>query len=74
MRNFSIKSLLVVTGITVASLFGAALCVAVFSINDAYRAFSLYVNKEQALLSAYSEMYAQGLQMGQAIRRTSTPM
>jgi len=68
MKIHSVKSQLIFTGITVACLFGAALSVAVYSINDAYRAFSLYVNKEQALLSAYSEMYAQGLQMGQAIR------
>jgi methyl-accepting chemotaxis protein len=68
MKNLSIKTLLALTGLMIACLFSAALMVAVYSLNGAHGAFSRYVDREQALMTAYAEMYAQGLQMGQAIR------
>ena len=68
MQSLSIRSTLIVAGSLLLVLFSAAMGVAVNSISGAHQAFSHYVNQEQALLTAYGEMSAQGLQMGQAIR------
>ena len=68
MNKFSIKTLLAITSLVIVGFFSAALVVASYSINGAHGSFSRYVNNEQALLTAYAEMYAQGLQMGQAVR------
>lgn len=71
MKHLSIRAILIGTGILVLAFFVAALGTAVNSISGAHRAFSLYVNHEQALLGAYGDMYAQGLQMGQALRNVA---
>ena len=68
MPSLSIRKTLVVAGMLLLILFSVAMGVALNSISGAHQAFSHYVNQEQALLTAYSEMSAQGLQMGQAIR------
>ncbi|MEF8748911.1 MAG: methyl-accepting chemotaxis protein [Candidatus Accumulibacter propinquus] len=68
MPSLSIRKTLVVAGTLLLILFSVAMGVALNSISGAHQAFSHYVNQEQALLTAYSEMSAQGLQMGQAIR------
>lgn len=39
-----------------------------FGMQEAQRRFTGFVDHEQRLLDSYSEMYAQGLQMGQALR------
>lgn len=39
-----------------------------FGMNDTQKRFGNFIAHEQQLLSNYSEMYAQGLQMGQALR------
>jgi methyl-accepting chemotaxis protein len=39
-----------------------------YGMNDTQRRFGSFIANEQKLLDGYSEMYAQGLQMGQAVR------
>jgi methyl-accepting chemotaxis protein len=68
MKSISIRKFFIVVGILILILFSAAVSVAIKSISNAHQAFSYYVNQEQALLNAYAEMSAQGLQVGQAIR------
>ena len=68
MKSLSFRNSLIATSLLILLLFAASLSLAVKSISDAHLAFSLYINKQQAFLMAYGDMYAQGLQMGQAIR------
>jgi methyl-accepting chemotaxis protein len=53
---------------TVFLPFAIALAVAVFGISSTVDRFSEFVDEDQVELLAYTEMYAQGLQMGQALR------
>ena len=53
---------------TIFVLFGVALGVAIWSIGQTSSRFSSFVDKDQAELLAYTEMYAQGLQMATALR------
>ena len=53
---------------TIFVFFGVALAVAILSIGETAGRFSNFVDKDQAELLSYTEMYAQGLQMGQALR------
>jgi len=48
--------------------FGIALAAAISSIERTANSFSDFVDNDQSELLALSEMYAQGLQMGQALR------
>ncbi|MGB0126933.1 MAG: methyl-accepting chemotaxis protein, partial [Rhodocyclaceae bacterium] len=48
--------------------FLIALAVAVFGLSRTVDRFSSFVDQDQVELLAYTEMYAQGLQMGQALR------
>jgi len=68
MKSISIRKFFIVVGILILLLFSVAVGVAIKGISNAHQAFSFYVNQEQALLNAYAEMSAQGLQIGQAIR------
>lgn len=55
--------------IAVVVLFAAiALGSSWFGMSDVQHRFGNYMAQEQKLLDSYSEMYAQGLQMGQAVR------
>jgi len=49
-------------------LFAVALAVAISGMRDAASRFGNFVDHDQALLSQANTMYAQGLQMGQALR------
>jgi methyl-accepting chemotaxis protein len=53
---------------TVFVPFAVALAVAVLGISSTVDRFSQFVDEDQVELLAYTEMYAQGLQMGQALR------
>jgi methyl-accepting chemotaxis protein len=45
-----------------------ALCAALLQLNEVSGEFKNFIHRDQALLSGYTEMYAQGLQGGQAVR------
>ncbi|QOY95600.1 chemotaxis protein [Massilia sp. UMI-21] len=49
-------------------LFAVALAVAISGMRDASSRFGSFVDQDQAFLSEANTMYAQGLQMGQALR------
>ena len=68
MKSISIRKLFILVGILILLIFSVAFGTALYGISGAHHAFSRYVNQEQALLNAYGEMSAQGLQIGQAIR------
>jgi methyl-accepting chemotaxis protein len=48
--------------------FAIAVAVAIFGLDRTVDRFSNFVDQDQVELLAYTEMYAQGLQMGQALR------
>jgi len=52
----------------VCVFFACALGVALIGMQNAKNQFSQFLEQDQALLSASTNMYAQGLQMGQALR------
>ena len=64
--NFS--SRLFVCAAVPAALFIAALSTGLWSLVRTQDEFDRYISTEQAAASGLSEMYAQGLQMGQALR------
>ena len=68
MKHLTVRATLYGTSGIMLLLFLFALGAAILGINGAERRFGDYIQQDQALLEAYSEMYAQGLQMGQAIR------
>jgi hypothetical protein len=51
-----------------ALLYVVALITSIGSLTQTQRGFDRYINNEQAIERGLTEMYAQGLQMGQAIR------
>ena len=51
-----------------AALFVVALCVSLWGLLRTQGDFDRYIQQEQAVASGLNEMYAQGLQMGQALR------
>ena len=68
MKQFSVRVSLLGASALVLVVFMAALGVAVSGLNQAQSRLSIYLKQDQVLLESFSEMYAQGLQMGQAIR------
>ncbi|MFZ5483116.1 MAG: PAS domain-containing protein, partial [Pseudomonadota bacterium] len=53
---------------TVLALAAIAIGTALYGMRLVDNTFGHYIEREQKLLDGYSEMYAQGLQMGQALR------
>jgi methyl-accepting chemotaxis protein len=51
-----------------AALFVASLVASIWSLAQTQASFDRYINTEQAVANGVQEMYAQGLQMGQALR------
>jgi len=51
-----------------AFLFVASLAGSIWALNQTQRGFDNYIQTEQAIANGVREMYAQGLQMGQALR------
>jgi len=68
MQQVSVRANLMGTSALVLVAFLVALGVAVSGLNIAQTRLSSYLKQDQVLLDSFSEMYAQGLQMGQAIR------
>ena len=61
------QQFLLVLGVSFA-LFGIAASTAIIAMDRIGQRFVDFVDHDQAALLAYTEMYAQGLQMGQALR------
>ena len=59
--------LLLLSGVSLA-LFAVALLVALFAMQASQSHFQGFVERDAARLAAFNEMYAQGLQSGQALR------
>src|SRR5471030_3453612 len=63
-----LKSRILLCMIMVCLFFANAIAVALMGMQNAKNQFSQFLDQDQALLSAATNMYAQGLQMGQALR------
>ena len=68
LANMRIRSQMFLLIGAVFLFFGIAVAAAISSIERTAESFSGFVDNDQAELLALSEMYAQGLQMGQALR------
>ena len=68
MNQLSVRTSLMGASALVLVVFMAALAVAVSGLNEAKQRLDDYLEKDQVLLESFSEMYAQGLQSGQAVR------
>jgi methyl-accepting chemotaxis protein len=68
MKQLSVRTSLLGSSLLVFVVFMLALTVAVSGLNDAEQRLDDYLEKDQVLLESFNEMYAQGLQSGQAIR------
>ncbi|MBK1685370.1 methyl-accepting chemotaxis protein [Rhodoferax fermentans] len=62
------SSRIVAFGLTPAFIFIVALISSIAALMNAQREFDRYIRTEQAVEQSLAEMYAQGLQMGQAMR------
>ncbi len=68
LENLRIRAqLMLLSGVSLA-LFVAALLVAVFALQASVTRFQDFIDRDAARLAAFNEMYAQGLQSGQALR------
>ena len=61
------KKMFISVGV-VCAIFGAALAVALNGMKDTAEKFDSFIEKDQAFLASGNALYAQGLQMGQALR------
>ena len=59
--------LLILSGVSLV-LFATALFIAVFAMQSSQARFHYFIDSDTARLAAFNEMYAQGLQSGQALR------
>ncbi len=66
--NFKIRTQLLIFLGGAIVVFGFALGLAIRGMNQAEERFSSFIDNDLAQQMAFSDMYAQGLQMGQAIR------
>ena len=66
--KLTVKGQLFILTTIVSVLFLLAVGVALYGVNDTENRFHHFAEKEEALLLAYTDMYAQGLQSGQGIR------
>ncbi len=64
----TLRSRMVLGMALVCLIFAVALAVAISGMRSAASRFASFVQEEQAFLSASNDLYAQGLQMGQALR------
>ena len=63
-----LRQRILTTTVVTLILFALAIGIALFGMKSAQNRFQQFVNVEQALLQEQNHMYAQGLQMGQALR------
>jgi methyl-accepting chemotaxis protein len=68
LRNYKIRTQLIIMLAAVISLFLASTLVSWQALNRAKTEFTSFINQEQKVLLNYTELYANGLQMGQALR------
>ncbi len=61
------SQLLLLSGVSL-TLFATALLVALFALQASQSRFQEYIDRDAVRLNAFNEMYAQGLQSGQALR------
>ena len=61
------SQLLLLSGVSLA-LFVLAVCIALLGLRTSQAQFRDYIERDKARLAAFNEMYAQGLQSGQALR------
>jgi methyl-accepting chemotaxis protein len=68
LRNYKIRTQLIFQLIVVVTLFLISTLVSWQALNNARTEFTSFINQEQKILLNYTELYANGLQMGQALR------
>jgi len=68
LRKFKIRTQLVILLASVITLFLVSTLVSWQALNRAKAEFTSFINQEQRVLLNYTELYANGLQMGQALR------
>ncbi|MDP2431694.1 MAG: methyl-accepting chemotaxis protein [Pseudomonadota bacterium] len=68
LRKFKIRTQLIVLLASVITLFLVSTLVSWQALNRAKAEFTSFINQEQRVLLNYTELYANGLQMGQALR------
>ena len=70
LRKFKIRTQLIILLTAVITLFLISTLVSWLALNRAKAEFTSFIQQEQRVLLNYTELYANGLQMGQAIRNT----
>ena len=68
LRQFKVRSQLIFLLAAVFTLFLISAFVSNQALNRAKAEFSSFISQDQKLLLNYTELYANGLQMGQALR------
>jgi len=68
LSRLKVRTQLLVLIVTSFVLFVAAIVIAVMALRDSSAQFSRFIERDTARLAAFNEMYAQGLQSGQALR------
>ncbi|MFZ5482764.1 MAG: methyl-accepting chemotaxis protein [Pseudomonadota bacterium] len=68
LRNLSIRAQLITLLLLVIGLFLVAAAVSYRALDRAKTEFTAFITQDQQLLLNYTELYANGLQMGQALR------
>ncbi len=68
LRKFKIRTQLIILLTSVVALFLVSTLVSWQALNRAKAEFTSFINQEQRVLLDYTELYANGLQMGQALR------
>jgi methyl-accepting chemotaxis protein len=68
LKNLTIKKQLLLFMVSTFLLLILATAIAIIGMNRTENRFTVFLEQDQALLMKYNEMYAQGLQMGQALR------
>jgi methyl-accepting chemotaxis protein len=70
LRKFKIRTQLIILLTAVITLFLISTLVSWVALNRAKAEFTSFIQQEQRVLLNYTELYANGLQMGQALRNT----
>ncbi|MDO9226350.1 MAG: methyl-accepting chemotaxis protein [Pseudomonadota bacterium] len=68
LRKYKIRTQLIILLASVVTLFLVSTLVSWQALNQAKSEFTSFINQEQRVLLNYTELYANGLQMGQALR------
>jgi methyl-accepting chemotaxis protein len=68
LARLKVRTQLLVLVIASVSLFGMSMAIAVFSLQTSRQQFTEFVDNDMERLAAFNDMYAQGLQSGQALR------